>query len=439
MENRPIGPEEQDDTNDSASTKKKRGSTLSRYLSALRGKEASTDDSQESNTEKPKRVQKLFKRLFPGIVERPAHLSADEKNDQEYEFNQEAWFGWVKHAKQHESANAASGKAENIVAAESLPVDTPKAVEVSAQGFEEPVEQTAVQQTTVETGQVSSPDIADVPAREEPSVSDAVRREREVFSEDAVVPPTARPGEIPLRSTREVETIIERRGSNLLPVALVGAEYLGRKRADKKLEARVDRKIDAGNEKQQRSEALQKELEQIVSQNKQHIEQLKQARAHTERQAPRSAETKEAAAVIVPSVEIRVAAQPEKRVTVEKTSFGESIQPKNIAEKVADAAEHDMPVERAFERSHEVKDDIPVTTGAAASVGAVIAASATASGISPVHQSTARSNVHADKNLPFMSDADNAALYRQAAKMGFWSAICVIVLGSIAYLMVRYI
>lgn len=436
MENRPIGPEEQDDTTDSTSSKKKRGSTLSRYLSALRGKEAPGADSEDASSEKPKRAQRLFSRLFPGIVERPAHLSPQETTEQEHAFDHEAWFGWVRSARQAESVAASSEETEQTLMPDVISTSAQAGLSTEQTGAADQLDQ--IQASEVTETQSSNPDtVVLTPVNREQTPTLGVYEQTDRLAAEIGVSPQQ--GEIPLRTSTEAETVIERRGSNVLPIALVGAEYLARKRADRKLESRVDKKIDTASEKQQRAEALQKELEHVVSQNKQQIEQLKRARTSMEQQAPRASESKEAAPVIVPAaVETRRPPQPETARIEQKPSTEEAIKPYNIAERVADAAEHDVPVERAFERSHEVKDDMPMTT-AATSVGAVMAANIATAGITPVARGKS-SSVPADSgNLPYVSDADIAAAYRQAAKRGFWSAICLIILGSIAYVMVKYI
>lgn len=430
MENRPIGPEEQDDTSDLASTKKKRGSTLSRYLSALRGKEVGADDSLEASTEKPKRVQQLFKRLFPGIVERPTHLSVEETNPQEYDFNHEAWFGWARQSRQGEITQPATEQEVRTTLAE---VDDQ--IETDDTEVVDTIDQPAAIIEEVPEVREESPVVSDEALNESTVVDSRLKLPEQH------IPATTEPrqqGEIPLRPSTEAEIIIERRGTNLLPIALVGAEYIGRKRADKKLESRVDKKIDASSEKQVRGEALQKELERVVAQNKQQVEKLKEARDNIERKVSEKADRREIIQKVIPAAELKPVSQ-ELRKPEQSSSPEEVIKPLNIAEKVADAAEHDVPVERAFERSHEVKDDRSVSTGAAASVGAVIAANAAATSIASIPQVANSKSAPSDKNLPFVSDADIAAAYKQAAKAGFWTAICVIVLGVIAYLMIRYI
>lgn len=436
MENRPIGPEEQDDTTDSKASKKKRGSTLSRYLSALRGKEAPVDDSEDASSEKPKRAQRLFSRLFPGIVERPAHLSPQESSEQEHAFDHEAWFGWVRSTKQAESATAPFEQTEHT----SMP-DLGRVSRQAGVNSEQAEEVDQVDQARVEPEELAETLLSDSNSIVPNPVSvEQATAPRTYERPDYQVAEAAlqQQGEIPLRASTEAETIIERRGSNVLPVVLVGAEYLARKRADRKLESRVEKKIDATTEKQQRAEALQKELEHVVSQNKQQIEQLKRARTSMEQQGPRASERKETPPATVPAAtETLRPPQPETVRIEQKPSAEEVVKPYNIAERVADAAEHDVPVERAFERSHEVKDDIPMTT-AAASVGAVMAANIATAGITPVMHGKSTLAPADSGNLPYVSDADIAAAYRQAAKRGFWSAICLIVLGSIAYVMVKY-
>lgn len=438
MENRPLGPEEQDENTESTGTKKKRASKLSGYLSALRGKEAASASPEGENHEKPKRMQRLFARLFPGIVEKPAHLNPDTP-EQQHEFNHDVWANITRFASRIEKGQQSVGEQQNDDEERtSNPTQIRSSVVAPTPANRDNTDSVphVTPERTIDTASVSSDLASDIPT---PSVND---REVSIDFGRQDHEPSTHPTPIERPATQE--TVIERRGGNLLPIALVGAEYIGRKRADKKLEARTDKKIDTLKKEQDHGSSLQKELEKVVSENKQQIEQLKKARATMESQAPeRNRMPAEARTMGSERLETP---KPEVLKTPELTSqqetadrvvpSQEAVQPNNIAEQVAEAAEHDVPVERAFERSHEVKDDdshaSSVVTGAA-SVGSVVATSV-AAGMAATPKVVASGG----KDLPFVSDEAVREFYKRAAARGFWSAICLIVLGTIAYLVVKY-
>jgi hypothetical protein len=100
-------------------------------------------------------------------------------------------------------------------------------------------------------------------------------------------------------------------------------------------------------------------------------------------------------------------------------------------EQVAEAAEHDVPVERAFERSHEVKDDQSTHIGAA-SIGSIMAEQVAKQRVNgPVATQLSQDA----SGLPVVSGRAQATAYKQAMRNGFWAAIIIIILGTIAYLL----
>lgn len=437
MESRPLGPDDQDQNTESTGAKKKRSSRLSNYLSILRGKEAPSIDSEETEAEHPRRVQRLFARLFPRIVERPTSVPTIETSKQ-HDFDPEAWFTWESSRPAVESTQLPEETADGHNEAEVTPAQA-SVSERSPVGSSVQAEASALaaNQDDSELSRTTSAE-ADVPHEgpRQQTIELDHHQAAELGAES--IPLRSERVDAPLTRADEQELVIERRGSNILPVALVAAEYLGRKKADKKLESRLDKKIKPVAEKQQRSEQLQNELDQIVAENKQQIEQLKRAR---NKLSPEQSSSKalERPETIVPATEAEARRGPEKSASGEKIkpAEAESVKPQNIAERVADAAEHDVPVERAFERSHEVKDETSAAPGAAASIGAVMAASATST-VAAVKQAQA-ARIEATDDLPFTVEAISADAYRYAIKMGFWSAICLMILGIIAYLMIRYI
>lgn len=432
MENRPIGPEEQDETTEATNTKKKRGSKLSSYLSGLRGREVSSHHEEGQETEKPKRMQRLFARLFPGIVEKPAHLNSDTPH-QEHEFNHDVWANIARFASRIERGAEDAAEPDNEAGPDESARLRSVTVPLGSSLARDAQPNLSTPENTATSSPVSpdlTPDFAPLAHSGREVSVDLGQRDRQL-SVDAQ----------PIERNIPQETIIERRGSNALPIVLVAAEHIGRKRADKKLEARTDKKIGSIKKEQDHSSVLQKELEKVVSENKQQIEQLKKARSAMELGTSQEVPTPEARVapekheVLRPETRWASERAPRQEM-VSRAPSSETVRPDNIAEQVAEAAEHDVPVERAFERSHEVKDDdshgSSVVTGAA-SVGSVVATSAAAGMKAAPKVSDSGSD-----ELPFASEEEAREFYRRAAARGFWSAICLIVLGTIAYLVVKY-
>lgn len=450
MEKGTPGPEPQDDANPESRSKKKRSaSRLSQYLSGLRGKE--NEVSGEKNDEKPKRFRRLFNKIFPQVVESP---SQEEKGEQQHGFDYESWFSWTSFANRQESAGVtpANGGSESTVSTATEEI----AAEVPAETAED---ESGPPRTEPEAEEQSPPDRVEDPLETpaEPEVSDdlltppeipTIPSQREVFSrqqEEHELVQAAPPGE---NSTQEV--IVERGSGAALPVLLVGAEYIARKRADRKLEGRLNEKIKESKEKIDNTTTIQQELETVVKQNEEQLEALKRAR---EGQAPVEAPPIQKIIEKIPtprperdtapkqqtrSAE-RVQSTPESREqprpVIERNAIKDEVQPEKILEQVADAAEHDIPVERIFERSHEVKDDRTVS-GAAASVGAVMNSQAVANQYQALQQVKQPIDTQGGP-LPFVSDSAARIAYKQAVKMGFWGAVMIIILGAIAYLVVK--
>lgn len=451
MENSTPGHEKQDDATPEARSKKKRSaSRLSQYLSGLRGKE--NDVSGEKNDEKPKRFRRLFNKIFPQVVESP---SQEEKGEQQHDFDYESWFSWTGFANRPESAGVTPASEASESTSSATPEET--VTDVSAETAED---QSEAPRTKPYTEEHSTPDKVENPfeTSSKPEVSEdhvtppeipAIPSRQEVFNrqqEEQELVQAASSGE---SSTKEV--IIERGSGAALPVLLVGAEYIARKRADRKLEGRLNEKIKASQEQLDDTATLQQEIETVVKQNREQLDALKQAR---EGQVPVEAppiqkiiERPSAARserVTTPEQKIgsteRVQSNPEVkeqlRPLVERNVTKEEVQPEKIMEQVADAAEHDIPVERIFERSHEVKDDRTVP-GAAASVGAVMNSQAVANQYQALQQVKQPVGTPGGGPLPFVSDSAARIAYKQAVKMGFWGAVMIIILGAIAYLVVK--
>ncbi len=123
---------------------------------------------------------------------------------------------------------------------------------------------------------------------------------------------------------------------------------------------------------------------------------------------------------------------------VNRFETSESFKPQKILEKVAEAADSDSPVERVFERSHEVKDDTVAATGAS-SVGSVAASRLSTNDRIVYPKGTESTPQPSSKvvDIPVIQESNTPDEYRKAMAAGFSAALVIIVVGCIAYLMVK--
>lgn len=465
MENNPFIPEESDDQDSSQAARKRRGGDfLSQYLlrrrERIEGRE--TDSDEEESDEKPKKWRRLFSKIFPKVVERP---DSEREPTGATGFDMETWLSWAGSSRQSDSEPSATAPeldTDPVVEGETSQVELPistAATEVPGPHLE-PLERSRhVHETNTpaepqETRSIYNSNIVD--NREAAGLNMGPSTESRIISSD-------------MSPTSDREVIVER-GGNALPVALVGVEYLARKRADRKLAQSVEQKVErsATNERA-RSSAVQNELETVIRQNKEQIELLKQSRDKQEVQPPVGekmqyrpevrpsvpegpAPSKPEASYIQPP-ELRQETQPATPEVITKTTDqpmenrhvtqiqevpGQSAEamPRKAVERVENQAENNSPVERVYERSHEVKDKTVVTSGAA-SVGSVAASRITGAGLSTQGSLAPALAASRDSNLPISGSTNPSNDYRWAVTVGFLTAIVTIALGVVAYLMLK--
>ena len=252
------------------------------------------------------------------------------------------------------------------------------------------------------------------------------------------------------QSSPETRRVLERSSEPLAAATLVGlgAEYFGRKRADRK-EAAVRLQADKMHDKK---------LDTLRQENRQAIESLREKRdmqtapqqALRPEKTPQRPEVSNEFSKITQNRQEAVA-RAAKRLQTENIPVPQPESPKRRAEEIArrieeyerrheapekvlkeavTAAEVDAPVERVYERRQEVRDEPTVASAAGGimSVGTILQQSGqpylndvqAASGgrpqsLDPIHQ---------------------REVYKQAAQNGFMGAICIIVLAILAYLLV---
>lgn len=424
MEDRKHGPEE-NRTEDSEATPKKRrgGDFLSQYLLRRRESQgdAVEDDEEEETSEKPKKFRRFFKGLFNRVVEPPQLENVEQPKRPGLE---SLFFGWEDYSNTPASTPEADLDTQEVHVEDIVPTE-PGIVPEQTQGA------------------TFTPE---VPTEIPDNTPDAAAEFTAHQIQETELPPELVPSidqktewqsiaERPEKTVVEKEVVIERGSGLALPVALVGAEYLARKRADRKLEGRVTEKIETIEKDVKQKEVARVQLETLVKQNREQLEILKRGRsATTENQPVQRAEKPELRQEKAPARQEAARPQPDRlRPEVRQADEADRREQYKIMEQVADAAEHNRPVEIAFERSHEVKDDISIPSSAA-SIGAIMAAQAAEKQRIAQAQVLQRQMGDTTNGLPVFTDSPSKDLYKQAMKSGFWAAMAIIILGFLAYL-----
>ncbi len=470
MENRQVGPAEQDGKNTESSPKKRRGGDfLSQYLLRRRELIGDTHEVEEEDAdedEKPKKWRKFFRSVFKSVVTPPDGHEA--KGESTSRFNPDVWFAWQS-TPRGEAVSSDSlirteqgdglhpSASEELLEGQSTDVDGNRMSSTSEEQGAEILQGEIEQQSPLRTRAEASHQPEDIRTPDN----------RALNPEDAVPPMLVQQADrtiphdqlhtTPYHQTDSVEreVVIERGVGTALPLAAVGLEYLARKKADRRIEKAFTTKVTKIEHEAKQGQRVQQELSSLVQQNQEQLNRLKQERGITSERSQTIMPTRQEAqpsltnretlpAPEAPLVqarnernrttpEVSPRAQQEKLTAVE---YVPDVESRKIMEQVADAAEHDAPVEMAFERSHEVKDDSTVTAGAV-SVGAIVAKQAGEQHREAQARALQQQMDYPEEGLPMAPNGQMADSYRRAAKNGFWAALVIITLGTIAYLMIK--
>lgn len=226
------------------------------------------------------------------------------------------------------------------------------------------------------------------------------------------------------------QTIIEHheiRGTSGATMALLGAEFFARRRADRKIERKLTREVNTLEEEVQKSKDAQVRLEKVAT------KQPEQPRAERSYTVPTPEKPRQAIERPQITQERPVFNKPDTVPDTDK--FAEKhVQPRVVLEKVAEAAEHNAPLERAYERRQEVKDDVtsPVSYTGASAVGEIL--SQTRSTVAPQAMPTSATQASLS-NQPKASKQPE--LYRTAMLGGMAAALAILVFAILAYLFTR--
>ncbi len=366
-------------------------------------------EAEPSETKKSKRWQRLFGRIFGGIV-RPALTEPKQTQANDTLFTQHV----VPPAESvlnpedtltiaHEPASSNEAPvdvSDPLVRENEIPETKPRLETSTEQMIDAPAIAEAMNATIV------SPDITaalNAPANERTEYKDVMAN-----SGDNIAG----------------ERVIERGGQQGVGVAagLFGLEFLARRRADRKLKKeikRIDQKLNS-NDRQTPFPAI--EVNRTVPgslPDQSSSPELKLSPLETpgssvaEVQKPLKSDNK---------LEQNVATQSGNTIS-EASTMGE--RPDRVLEKVAKAAEKNAPIEKLFERSHEVKDQ-PLQQLGAAPVGVILSRS-DKNGQSVFTAATMKTIEARQKTTTTAPNPSQPDLYKQAVKSGFWTAVVLVV------------
>lgn len=240
--------------------------------------------------------------------------------------------------------------------------------------------------------------------------------------------------------------IVERPRGAAAVAALLGLEYLGRKRADRKIRKDVAKQMSR-QQKDTRSE-FNRADEHARSTAREVREVKDQQRAfETKLNAAKSQEAAPPPEIKQPTPELKLpeleVPPTEKQPTVGNIPLAEQVvqqteslqKPEAVREQVAVAAEQNIPVEAVYERRHEVKKDQPQALGGGGggpgqSTEPTLLADA-------LHERLP--HVDLPGGVPTWQKQPSPAtqpedVYKQAIKRGLWGAVALLIFIAILFL-----
>ncbi len=252
------------------------------------------------------------------------------------------------------------------------------------------------------------------------------------------------------------ERVIERtrsRGTGVL-AALLGLEYIGRKRADRKIRKDFGKKLAADrkdnraalNRTDYGARSTKQELHEVKDQQQSFEKQL--AEAERNRMKTAQPETKMPQPELRPELrppEIKIP-QPEAAATVLAPTAEQIVRqtealkrPEAVLQKVGAAAEQNIPVEAVYERRHEIKPPEPFAAVGGGGSGGPGQANEPILLANALKQRMAdeQRRVAASAGLPTTSHSKAEELYKAAVKSGVWGAVALLIFIAILFLIAR--
>ncbi len=426
--------------------------------------EANDDDEDDEETDKASpgtRFLSRWKKLFAGLVSKPDG-SEPKQEPRDRIPDREAWS-----PEQPVSSPAETDEAvEHIEPAETIaPEPSVDAVEPD-RPLPAPEEDQAVPvavEAANETGQPAEPDV-------EPAVADPEPAEAFFVPEAARVAAAAETAPEPVE-----ERIIERRGGTGPAIAaFVGAEFLSRRR-DRKIRREVERLKKETERAAETNQTLRDKLESRINRVKERLVTTEKQNENTSPvepavekviespvktpaaeviAKPKPVEAAPAAETRPASIEMQTDTTPEKQAEtpsppevappLPETTIEQIIQrmpevkpvlenehdlkPETILHKVEEAADKAVPIERLFERRHEVKDEATQPAHSLTGVAATCGVNIVNSGLSLAQSSSSGGHTPppAIPVSPQPLPQTSSNMYKQAVTSGFITGVVIL-------------
>lgn len=394
------------------------GEFMARWLRRRNKNLEVTEDDEDEESEKPKsRFGRLFNKLFQRIAAKEEVQSEKQRYIPLHEF--------------FTPPEPEENSAEEKVAEFPAPEERTSASSQITKEAESEADET-VQPDVREKIRESSPAVNRQPKierTEEPAIialrnteSEASRpAERTVFERAYETQPIRR------------EQVIERRVAE--PLAVL--EYFLRRRAVKNVERQAKKETASLEKRLRQSNEATKRLQELTQKSQAQLEQLRTKREtagnisrpterieKVERTAERPIANKPEAVVLPVNSPEKISTTPDLRKDYERK---EAVpQPERILQEVAKAAEKNAPIEKAYERRHEIKDEPSTSNSTTIAGGAVpIGALLNQSLQQPLSDGTRKQLTEAARQKTGDTEKN---MYRQAVASGFWTALVIVVI-----------
>ena len=474
MEELPAPPESNDPAVSRKARRRSAGDFLQSYLlrraneaAPESGLEEDDDDEDEETGSRyslARRFRRNLRRLrnFGGLVEAERvekkdiatdKSAATEKPSETLEQDIPAEMPTQEFQQQPQQQQAAGPESAEPPAAdptsrETSPLSRAEMQQEQAAGGEEPAAVTSERRSNLPSESLSAPLTAEIPSLMPPPM------ERTVYER------------VSAADAPEINTV-DSKARVLAGTGLVatGLESLGRRKQDRKILRQIDTLKQAGQQERQRTDRLEQKVsnardeshrpdlwQQAFERSPLAVDHLVYERPAVEKViSPRPAKGEQARE----KAELRPTANrlaTASKITPEKQHAGQTaadkvpevekllhkpekaLPPEAVREEVEVAADKNLPLERLYERRHEVKDD-PVTAGATGKASA----SGSSSGTNTPQQAVPVFSMPSisDENAPVppASILANARIYRHAVLNGLWGAVIVLLIIAVSSIM----
>jgi hypothetical protein len=455
MEDR-RNPHNPEDNEESTSDNDERDEFLAGWLGRLeqshQSSELEEDDEEEEEPGLPKRWRRFWRRLFDREVQNEGQGSEPAQPEQrrpilDLSINTEAEADDSENTVDPSEYSPPEEVPQESIAEAGAPTSPAEGMNDSfvadVPDVEPPISPTEVPDSGEGVSVSRTPTLPEAPQQPEPAI-----RGRHEHRPESLRTLYGRDEE----EGREVPAHTHPNRAAAATTLLVGAEFLARRRADRKLKREVERlnqRITEGDQAAKRLKTVAEETKERVAQQvsdrkvvstPKHAEQLPENHVSSKelrqseiihvqpekRLAPKPSELPERLHLHTEK-QPETLRRPEERIEPAEQEV-RMPRPEKILETVTVAAEHDLPIERLYERRHEVKDDKTSVTTGAVPVATVL----TGMRHTPLYSSRpAVSAASAGVKPPSVTTSPQ--LYKQAMRRGFWGAVTLLVFIAIIF------